>query len=54
MFKSFTELYANLPLLKCGYTEENVHTASPDDMEIYYSKERLNQYGVNGIEISLI
>lgn len=54
VFKSFTELYANLPLLKCGYTEENVHTASPDDMEIYYSKERLNQYGVIGIEISLI
>lgn len=54
IFKSFTELYNNLPLLKCGYTEENINTASPSDMEMYYSKEKQNQYGVIGIEISLI
>ncbi|WP_440451726.1 ASCH domain-containing protein [Ruminococcus intestinalis] len=27
-FKSFEELYAVLPLLKCGYTKEDVKTAS--------------------------
>ena len=51
VFASFTELYNNLPLLKCGYSEDSVHTASPDDMELYYSKEKQSQYGVVGIEI---
>lgn len=54
VFKSFNELYDNLPLLKCGYTDEDIDMASPDDMELYYSKEKQNQYGVIGIEISLI
>ena len=31
-FKSFKELYANLPLLRCGYTKEDVMTAEPEDM----------------------
>ena len=31
-FKSFKELYANLPLLECGYTKEDVMTAEPEDM----------------------
>ena len=52
-FASFEELYKNLPLLKCGYTEDNVADASPDDMELYYSKEKQSQYGVIGIEIEL-
>lgn len=50
-FDSFDELYKNLPLLKCGYTKDNVDKASPDDMEIYYSKDKQSQYGVIGIEI---
>lgn len=54
VFESFGELYEKLPLLKCGYTKDNISTASPDDMEIYYSKERQMKYGVVGIEISLI
>lgn len=54
VYRSFSELYDNLPLLKCGYTAENIDTASPDDMEMYYSKERQNQYGVIGIEVELI
>lgn len=29
IFKNFTELYQALPLLKCGYTEENLTTANP-------------------------
>lgn len=53
IFATFDELYKRLPLLQCGYTNEDVHTASPDDMDIYYSKEKQNQFGVVGIEISL-
>lgn len=50
-FASFAELYKNLPLLKCGYTHEDVFTAKPEDMELYYSKEKQLKYGVLGIEI---
>ena len=53
-FPSFAELYANLPLLKCGYTADDIDTASPDDMDLYYSKEKQEKYGVVGIEIELI
>ena len=53
LFSSFAELYDNLPLLNCGYNEDNINTASPDDMEMYYSREKQNKYGVVGIEISL-
>ena len=53
VFTSFAELYDNLPLLKCGYNEDDINTASPDDMEKYYSKEKQNQFGVIGIEIAL-
>ena len=52
-FSSFEELYNNLPLLKCGYTENDISTASPDDMDLYYSKEKQNKYGVIGIEIKV-
>ena len=51
IFASFDELYKSLPLLECGYTEENVDTASPYDMEKYYSKEKQQKYGVVGIKI---
>lgn len=54
VFSSFEELYSNLPLLKCGYTESDISTASPSDMELYYSKEKQSAYGVVGIEIELI
>lgn len=50
-FDSFKELYKSLPLLKCGYTIENVDNAKPSDMEQYYSVEEQNKYGVVGIEI---
>ena len=46
--------YDNLPLLNCGYNEDNINTASPEDMEMYYSREKQNKYGVVGIEISLL
>ena len=51
-FESFKELYNSLPLLKCGYTEEDVSLASPSDMETYYSPEEEKKYGVIGIELS--
>ena len=53
-FVSFEELYKSLPLLKCGYTEENIDKASFNDMAMYYSYEKQKQYGVVGIEISLV
>ena len=53
LFKDFAALYAALPLLKCGYTEETIEAASPKDMEQYYSIEEQARYGVVGIEIKL-
>ena len=50
-FDSFEELYKSLPLLKCGYTTENVYNAKSSDMEQYYSVEEQNKYGVVGIEL---
>ena len=52
-FDSFKELYASLPLLQCGYTPEDIATATPDDMEQYYSAEKQSKYGVVGIEVSI-
>lgn len=54
LFSSFAELYDNLPLLNCGYNEDNINIASPEDMEMYYSREKQNKYGVVGIKISLL
>lgn len=53
-FNNFEELYKSLPLLKCGYTEENVGDASCDDMNVYYSLDEQKKYGVVGIEICLL
>lgn len=50
-FNTFNELYKSLPLLKCGYTSENVDKATPSDMEQYYSVEEQRKYGVVGIEL---
>lgn len=51
-FDSFDKLYKSLPLLQCGYTQEDIDKANPTDMEQYYSVEEQNKYGVVGIEIS--
>lgn len=53
-FHSFEELYSNLPLLKCGYTQDNIADAKADDMLAYYSKEQEAKYGVLGIEFERI
>ena len=39
-FDSFAELYRELPLLKCGYTEADIDTANPEDMDLYYTPEQ--------------
>lgn len=49
-YDSFIELYADLPLLKCGYTAADIADAKPEDMDAYYSKEQQERYGVIGIE----
>ena len=54
LFKNFGELYAALPLLRCGYTEETIGTAIPEDMNQYYSVEEQARYGVVGIEIRIV
>ena len=50
-FSSFSELYAALPLDKCGYTHKELKQASSKDMEDYYSPVQQAKYGVLGIEI---
>ena len=52
-FNSFDELYKSLPLLKCGYTEDNVKAARASDMEAYYSADEQARFGVVGIELML-
>ncbi|MBE6572169.1 MAG: ASCH domain-containing protein [Ruminococcaceae bacterium] len=50
LFGSFRELYATIPLEKCGYCKDEVKKASYTDMEAYYSAEEQAKYGVVGIE----
>ena len=52
-FSSFEELYRTLPLLKCGYTKDDISLARPSDMEQYYSADDQARYGVVGIELLL-
>lgn len=52
VFDSFETLYENLPLIECGYTAENIAAASPNDMDVYYSKEQQLAHGVVGIKIA--
>ncbi len=54
VFDSFKELYASLPLLKCGYTESDLATASYTDMNKYYTFEQQNEHSVVGIELELL
>ena len=43
-FNSFTELYKELPLEKCGYSEKELEKANPADMNTYYSMEEQTKY----------
>ncbi len=51
-FPSFHELYKAYDKIKLGYLENEI--ANPDDMQIYYSKEDIQKYGVLAIEIKLL
>ena len=53
-FPSFRELYQALPLIQCGYSEQELSTASYEDMNIYYTAEEIERYGVVGIEFELL
>jgi len=54
IFDSFEELYSKLPLTECGYTPDDIDTASPKDMNVYYSEEQQRKYGVVGIRVDRI
>ncbi|MDY4034851.1 ASCH domain-containing protein [Streptococcus dysgalactiae] len=53
-FDDFRQLYQSLPLDNCGYRKEELEMARPEDMERYYSQEQQAQYGVVGIELSVL
>ena len=53
-FPNFQALYAALPLDKCGYLPEEIPTAAPEDMDIYYPAEKQAKHGVLGIELELL
>ena len=48
-FNSFEELYKHFDKTRLGYSINEI--ANPQDMELYYSKERIMKYGVLAIEI---
>lgn len=48
-FNNFEELYKTFDKRKLGYKEEEI--AHYRDMEQYYSKEEIENYGVVGIEV---
>lgn len=50
VFPSFKELYDKLDLKMCGYTDEEISTATPSDMDQYYTPEEQARFGVVGIE----
>lgn len=51
-FANFEQLYNSFDKICLGYKENE--QANSQDMELYYSKEEQNNYGVLGIEIKLI
>ena len=51
VFACFDALYQTLPLEACGFTEADLATASPADMEAYYSKKAQQHFGVVRIEL---
>ena len=51
IYSSFAELYRDYDNVSLGYSLDE--EAKPEDMELYYSKEEQEKYGVVGIEIRL-
>lgn len=50
-FNSFQDLYLSLPKEKLGYKSDE--TPDPNHMDVYYSRDEQEKYGVIGIEIRL-
>lgn len=51
-FNSFSDLYKNFSKVSMGYREDE--NANPSDMELYYSLEEQEKYGVLAIKIEKI
>ncbi len=51
-YANFAELYKDFDKISLGYKEDEI--ANFKDMEMYYTKEEQNKYGVVGIEIKKI
>lgn len=51
-FNSFSDLYKNFSKVSIGYREDE--EANPSDMELYYSLEDQEKYGVLAIKIEKI
>ena len=52
LFPTFVELYQHYDKQRLGYKPDEI--ADPADMEIYYSKQLIEEHGVMAIEIKLI
>lgn len=51
-YENFASLYQDFDKISLGYNIED--EAQPKDMEMYYSKEEQEKYGVVGIEVQVI
>ncbi|MBE6876820.1 MAG: DUF1810 family protein [Ruminococcus sp.] len=54
LFPDFAELFASLPLLKCGETPFTLPEAKPEKMNAYYTKEQQEMYQALGIALEEI
>ncbi|MGL5440774.1 MAG: ASCH domain-containing protein [Filifactoraceae bacterium] len=52
LYKTFNELYMNHDKIAIGYTKDEI--ADSKDMLLYYSQDKIDKYGVMGIEINVI
>ena len=52
LYDSFKELYKHFDKKSLGYEEDEI--VDYKDMELYYSREDIDKYGVLGIEVSLL
>lgn len=51
-YHNFNELYKNYDKISLGYGDSEIY--DPNDMDIYYTKEEQDKYGVVAIEIKLV
>ena len=51
-YPTFAGLYAAFDKMRLGYLSDEI--ACPDDMQKYYPKEEIAQYGVVGLEVKLL